>query len=199
VLFADIRGFTSLSEGMAPTEIVRLLNRYFAAMVEVIRDQGGTVDKYVGDAIMALFGAPDPLPNAAAAAARAALGMRQRLAALYQDDPGGGGAALAIGIGLHYGPAAVGIIGAPSKREYSAIGDTVNTASRLEGFTKDSGYGIVASGEIVDRLPADLLAGMTVSDLGLVALRGRAARIQAFGLAEGQGDGRARPRGVVEA
>src|SRR5581483_3416186 len=124
--------------------------QYFTAMVEEIQRQGGTVDKYVGDAIMALFGAPDDLPDAPVRAVRAAMAMQARLVPLNEHFAREFGVRIATGIGLHHGPAAVGVMGAPAKREYSAIGDTVNTASRLEGLTKDVGYAIVA-GEIVVR------------------------------------------------
>lgn len=184
VLFSDIRGFTTLSEGMSPQQIVRILNLYFTAMVEEIHAQGGTVDKYVGDAIMALFGAPDDLPDSSACAVRAALGMQKRLAILNQQFGREFGTTLAAGIGLHHGMAAVGIMGCPAKREYSAIGDTVNTASRLESFTKDAGYGITASVDVVNALPADLLLEVKPQDLGDVALKGRSATVRVYGLGE---------------
>ncbi len=182
VLFSDIRGFTTLSEGMPPRRIVRLLSRYFAAMVEEIQAQGGTVDKYVGDAIMALFGAPDDMQDAPERAVRAALAMQERLAALNAEFRAAGDPEIAAGIGLHHGPAAVGVMGAPSKREYSAIGDTVNTASRLEGLTKNAGYGIVVSARVVEALPAGLVAAVQPHDLGDLPVKGRTASVRVFGL-----------------
>jgi adenylate cyclase len=182
VLFSDIRGFTTLSEGLAPQAIVRLLSRYFTAMVEEIQLQGGTVDKYVGDAVMALFGAPNDLPDAPERAVRAALAMQQRLAALNQEFTASFGLRIATGIGLHHGPAAVGVMGAPSKREYSAIGDTVNTASRLESFTKDAGYPIVASATVVAALSPAVREQVAPVDLGAIQVKGRAAAIEVFGL-----------------
>ena len=184
VLFSDIRSFTTLSEGMPPQRIVRMLSRYFTAMVEEIQAQGGTVDKYVGDAIMALFGAPEDQPDAPVRAVRAALGMQQRLAALNDELAKEVGKPIATGIGIHHGPAAVGVIGAPAKREYSAIGDTVNTASRLEGLTKDVGYAIVASASVVAALPDDLRDLVAPHDLGEVSVKGRMASIRVFGLGE---------------
>jgi adenylate cyclase len=182
VLFSDIRGFTTLSEGMDPTRIVRMLSRYFTAMVEEIQGQGGTVDKYVGDAIMALFGAPEDQPDAPVRAVRAALGMQRRLAALNAELAEMVGKPIETGIGLHHGPAAVGVIGAPSKREYSAIGDTVNTASRLEGLTKDVGYAIVAGETVIRALPSDLAAEVGPQDLGEVTVKGKAGAVRVFGL-----------------
>jgi adenylate cyclase len=182
VLFSDIRSFTTLSEGMPPQQIVRMLNRYFTAMVEEIHAQGGTVDKYVGDAIMALFGAPDDQPDAPARAVRAALGMQRRLTGLNEVFTVELGRTIASGIGIHHGSAAVGVIGAPSKREYSAIGDTVNTASRLEGLTKDTGFAIAASAVVVEALPEALRVEVAPHDLGEMAVKGRAARIRVYGL-----------------
>jgi adenylate cyclase len=182
VLFSDIRSFTTLSEGMPPQQIVRMLNRYFTAMVEEIHAQGGTVDKYVGDAIMALFGAPDDQPDAPARAVRAALGMQRRLIGLNEVFAVELGRTIASGIGIHHGPAAVGVIGAPSKREYSAIGDTVNTASRLEGLTKDAGYAIAVSATVVEALPEELRIAVAPHDLGEMAVKGRSARIRVYGL-----------------
>jgi adenylate cyclase len=182
VLFSDIRSFTTLSEGMPPQQIVRMLNRYFTAMVEEIHAQGGTVDKYVGDAIMALFGAPDDQPDACARAVRAALGMQRRLAGLNEVFSVELGRTIASGIGIHHGSAAVGVIGAPSKREYSAIGDTVNTASRLEGLTKDAGYAIAVSAVVVEALPEALRSEVAPHDLGEMAVKGRAAKIRVYGL-----------------
>jgi adenylate cyclase len=182
VLFSDIRGFTSLSEGMAPQRIVRLLSRYFTAMVEEIQAQGGTVDKYVGDAIMALFGAPEDQEDAPARAVRAALGMQGRLRALNDELIREGGKPIATGIGLHHGPAAVGVIGAPAKREYSAIGDTVNTASRLESLTKDVGFAIAASAAVVSALPAELAAQVSPRDLGEITVKGKTEGVRVYGL-----------------
>jgi adenylate cyclase len=196
VLFADIRGFTTLSEGLPPQEIVRLLSRYFSAMVEEIQREDGTVDKYVGDAIMALFGAPSDIAEPQTKAVRAALGMQRRLGVLNEEFAVEFGLRLAIGVGLHHGPAAVGIMGAPSKREYSAIGDTVNTASRLESFTKDAGYSIVASAAVVEALAPGLAAEVVPTELGDIQVKGRTAAVRVYGLGaralrvpEGEGTG----------
>ncbi len=182
VLFSDIRGFTTLSEGLPPQAIVRLLSRYFSAMVEEIQRQDGTVDKYVGDAVMALFGAPSDLAEPQTKAVRAALAMQQRLHALNEEFSTTFGLRIAVGIGLHHGPAAVGVMGAPSKREYSAIGDTVNTASRLESHTKDSGFSIVASAAVVDALAPELRAELTPTQLGDIHVKGRTTAIRVYGL-----------------
>jgi adenylate cyclase len=135
VLFSDIRGFTSLSETRPPEEIVALLNRYFGRQVEVIFRHGGCLDKFIGDAIMAFWGAPLDDPQHARHAVTAALEMSEALEA-FRRELGEAGAAFDVGIGLNSGPAVVGLIGSENKREYTAIGDTVNLASRIEGLTK---------------------------------------------------------------
>lgn len=135
VLFADIRGFTSMSETANPEEIVSILNRYFSAMTEVIFEHGGTLDKFIGDGIMALFGAPNATPDDARNAVNAAIGMQQRLVDLNAEFESEGRRRIEIGVGLHTGVATVGYIGSERRSEYTAIGDTVNLAARLESNT----------------------------------------------------------------
>ena len=135
VLFSDIRGFTSFSETRPPDEVVALLNRYFSRQVEVVFRHGGTIDKFIGDAIMAFWGAPVADPDHAANAVAAALEMAS-VAAEFERELAAQGAAFGIGVGLHSGPAVVGFIGSVNRLDYTAIGDTVNLASRIEGATK---------------------------------------------------------------
>lgn len=135
VLFADIRGFTSMSENENPENVVGLLNHYFTAMTEVIFDHGGTLDKYIGDGLMALFGAPTASPDDAKNALNAAVAMQKRLLALKSEPEDLGFQDISIGIGLHTGVATIGYIGSERRSEYTAIGDTVNLASRLESNT----------------------------------------------------------------
>jgi len=132
VLFADIRGFTAISEREKPEKVVGLLNRYFSAMSEIIFDRGGTLDKYIGDGLMALFGAPTATPDDALNAVKAAVMMQKRLASLNQELHADGYEQISVGIGLHTGEATVGYIGSDRRSEYTAIGDTVNLGSRLE-------------------------------------------------------------------
>ncbi|MCZ2390515.1 MAG: FHA domain-containing protein [Acidobacteria bacterium] len=132
VLFADIRGFTALSEREKPERIVNLLNRYFSAMSEVIFAHGGTLDKYIGDGLMALFGAPTATPVDAVNAVKAAVAMQKRTILLNSETQAEGFPPISIGIGLHTGEATVGYIGSDKRSEYTAIGDTVNLAARLE-------------------------------------------------------------------
>lgn len=132
VLFADIRGFTALSEKEKPEKVVTLLNRYFSMMTEIIFEHGGTLDKYIGDGLMALFGAPTASEEDALNAVKAAVTMQKRLAGLNDELRTEGFGQISMGIGLHTGEATVGYIGSDRRSEYTAIGDTVNLASRLE-------------------------------------------------------------------
>ncbi len=132
VLFADVRGFTSLAENTPPEQVVRLLNHYFSEMSEIIFAHQGTLDKYLGDGLMALFGAPTTTPNDAANAVAAAIAMQRRLPKINEAFRARGLPEIGIGIGLHTGVATVGYIGSERRTEYTAIGDTVNLAARLE-------------------------------------------------------------------
>jgi adenylate cyclase len=151
ILFADIRGFTALSEGRLPYDVVFILNRYFAAMGRAIESAGGRVDKFIGDGIMALFGvAGDPASGCRDALAAARL-MSQRLVELNLSLSGELDAPLRIGIGIHVGPVIVGEMGYGSATAITAIGDSVNTASRLEELTKEFTAELVVSAEVLDR------------------------------------------------
>jgi adenylate cyclase len=134
VLFSDIRGFTTLSEQRSATQIVTLLNEYFARQLKIIFKHQGTLDKFIGDCIMEFFGAPVDNPTQALDAVNAALAMADELLAFRKTLP----KALQsfdVGIGIHTGPAVVGMIGAQQRVDYTAIGDTVNLASRIEGLS----------------------------------------------------------------
>lgn len=132
VLFADIRGFTALSEKEKPEKVVGLLNRYFSVMTEIIFEHGGTLDKYIGDGLMAIFGAPTASDEDALNAVKAAVTMQKRLAQLNTELSAEGYGNISVGMGLHTGEATIGYIGSNKRSEYTAIGDTVNLASRLE-------------------------------------------------------------------
>ncbi len=173
VLFSDIRNFTTISERLAPGQVVEMLNRYLTRACEPILAAGGTVDKFVGDAIMAVFGAPAAHPDHARRAVQAALGlvaaarefhdwMAQRFHGLELPE-------FKIGVGLHTGPAIVGNIGSPKRLEYTAIGDTVNTASRLEGLSKELGWTIVASRATLKEAGSSVKMG----DCRTMAVKGR--------------------------
>jgi class 3 adenylate cyclase len=177
VLFADIRGFTGLSEGMRPEEIISLLNRYFAAWATVIQGLDGTIDKFLGDGIMAFFGAPKPSENPCRQAFGAARQMLDRLQELNRELAREGRPTLRIGVGLHAGEVVVGHVGPAERNEYTAIGDVVNLASRLEGLTKETGHRVVCSRTVVDALPDE--AGFV--SLGRRSVRGRHAPVELFG------------------
>lgn len=130
VLFADIRGFTSYSETQSPEQLVSVLNRYLAAGAEVVLEEEGTIDKFLGDAVMAWFNAPIPQEDHTLRAVRAALKLRERIAALHDILPTE--AHLGFGVGIHYGDAVLGLIGTEKRLDYTAIGDSVNTAKRLQ-------------------------------------------------------------------
>jgi len=135
ILFSDIRGFTTLSEKRTPQQVVDLLNRYFTLQVEVVFRHGGSLDKFIGDCIMAFWGAPLDDPEHARHAVEAALEMGEVLQR-FKHELGEADADFDVGIGIHTGPAVVGLIGSDQRREYTAIGDTVNLGSRIEGLTK---------------------------------------------------------------
>jgi adenylate cyclase len=136
VLFADIRGFTTLSEKENPEKVVNLLNRYFTVMSEIIFSNGGTLDKYIGDGLMAIFGAPTATPDDAKNALKTAVEMQNAIVVLNIELEAEGFNKIGVGIGLHTGEATVGYIGSEKRSEYTAIGDTVNLASRLESNAK---------------------------------------------------------------
>jgi adenylate cyclase len=136
VLFADIRGFTRISEHARPEVVVHLLNKYFSQMTEIIFSYGGTLDKYIGDGLMALFGAPTVTPEDASNALKAAVDMQRRIIEINEELRTEGFKEIGVGIGLHTGEATVGYIGSDRRSEYTAIGDTVNLASRLESNAK---------------------------------------------------------------
>jgi adenylate cyclase len=145
LLFSDIRSFTSFSEHMDPRAVLDFLNTYFHDMVESVLANQGVVDKFIGDAIMAVFGAPDPAPDDALRAVRTALDMRRRLIALNASFRQRGMPEIRIGIGIHTGQVVAGNMGHEERREYTVIGDAVNLAARLETMTKELAADILIS------------------------------------------------------
>jgi adenylate cyclase len=180
VLFCDLRDFTSFSEKMAPTEVLALLNRYLDRMSGIIEQHGGVIDKYIGDAIMALFGAPVATPDAANRAVAAARAMARALDELNGELRREGRPALAFGIGINTGRVVAGNMGSRTRLNYTVIGDNVNLASRLEGLTKDPAYDtpIIAT--------EATLAAMTprphARALGEVRVKGKAEAVRIFAI-----------------
>lgn len=174
VLFSDLRDFTTLAERLDTPEIVTLLNDYFEHMVGVVFEHGGTLDKYIGDGLMIYFGAPVAQEDHAARAVRCALAMQQSLVTYNSSHPAR--APLRMGIGIHTGTAVVGSIGASHRREYTAIGDTVNLAARIEQLCKPHQETILLS------LDTKRLAGEAVKfrEVTECTVKGRTASVQVF-------------------
>ena len=185
ILFSDIRGFTSISEQFSPADLVVFLNDYLGHMTRCVQHFGGMVDKFIGDAVMAIFSMPDPRPDDAERALMSALLMRSELER-FNRSMSEGSPRLEAGIGLHFGSVVAGLIGSPQKRSYTVIGDAVNTGSRLEGMTKMLGASILVSGELLDRLtePGRFL----VRPLGRYLPKGRGRPVAVFDLM-GEDDG----------
>ncbi|MEO5805497.1 adenylate/guanylate cyclase domain-containing protein [Devosia sp.] len=176
VMFSDVRNFSSISERLEPARLVGLLNTVFGALGGQITGQFGTIDKFMGDAIMAFWNAPVDVAQHPLRACQAALGMRAALRALNQSHPDAlGGEAVAIGIGIATGPALVGNMGLESRFDYSCIGETVNIASRIEGGCKTVAYDIVITAET-----RDAVSEFATLDAGALALKGISAREPIF-------------------
>lgn len=180
VLMADIVGYSTFSESRPPEEVVRVLNQYFTEVVEAIQDAGGTVDKFIGDGLLAIFGAPLPLEtDGAEQAVAAAVEMERRLERLQVGWREQGLPELDIGIGVHTGEAVVGNIGSPRKMEFTVIGDAVNVAARIESTTRRFDRRLLLSDGTVDRLRVR----PPLTDLGEVQVKGRTAPVRLYGLA----------------
>ena len=168
VLFSDVRGFTNISEGLEPQELAHLMNDYLGAMTAVIRKNRGTLDKYMGDAIMAFWGAPVADPENARHAVLTALAMQKELKKLVEPFRKRGWPELHIGVGVNTGMMTVGDMGSPVRKAYTVMGDAVNLGSRLESLTKQYGVGI-----IVGPRTREKLEGIVFRELDKVRVKGK--------------------------
>jgi PAS domain S-box-containing protein len=172
VLFADVRGFTSFSESLEPEKLVSILNRYLGAMAEAVLSQEGTIDKFMGDAIMSWFNAPVPQPDHTLRAVKAALAIRDAFENLYKELPKE--AHLFFGAGIHYGDAVLGLIGTEKRLEYTAISDSVNTAKRLqENSAKNQ---IIISMAAYERVKKQIAA----KPVSPIAAKGKTAPLEVY-------------------
>jgi adenylate cyclase len=176
ILFSDIRSFTTISERMDAQALVGLLNEYFTEMVGIVMSEDGVVDKYIGDAIMAVFGAPVSKPDDAVRAVRAAVKMRAALVHLNDRLATRGLGPLRTGIGVHTGEVVAGNIGSERRMEYTVIGDAVNVASRLESSTKDLGVGVLISDDTFALCEGQIDA----RPLKELTVKGRARPVRAY-------------------
>ncbi len=176
VFFSDIRGFTAFSEKRSPEEVVEMLNEYFGVMVKIINSHGGVVDKFIGDAIMAVWGAPKSSDKDAHQAVRACLEMRRALEGLNERRIAREQPPINIGMGLHAGKAISGTIGSDERMEYTVIGNTVNTASRIEASTKAFGADLLISDTVIEKIGEDFKTELA----GAAEVKGRSEALKMF-------------------
>jgi class 3 adenylate cyclase len=180
ILFTDLRGSTALAEKLEPEQVITAVNAYLTIMARCVLDQGGILDKFTGDGLMAIFGAMnDRTNNGASAAARAALEMRHRIADLNVARAAHGEPVVQFGVGIHTGDVVVGAIGLPERSQYDAFGDAVNTASRMETLTKEFKVDSILSRDTADRVRGD---GIALRPLGEAMVRGKANAVEVFTL-----------------
>jgi adenylate cyclase len=198
ILFSDIRDFTSLSEALQPKEVLELLDEYFGHMSQVVKAHEGLVNKFLGDGMLACWGVPDHNEEHAERAMRAALDMRAKLVELNAQRAVKGQPPLRIGIGLHTGVVAAGMLGGPEQHEYTVIGDAVNVASRVEGLTKALGVDILVSESTWRQAGEGRFVGERVSE---ERVKGRREAVVVYSLkgrvpspAEAESEARARSR-----
>src|SRR5918996_2401616 len=192
VLFCDIRGFTALSEKLEPEEVAEMLREYLTEMTEVVFKHGGTVDKYIGDCVMALYNAPFEDPDHVLNALQTALELQERTLEVSARWETRLGATIRSGIGINTGEAVVGTMGSRQRLEYTAVGDTINLGSRVGALTKEYGVAIIISEFTQQRLKG----GFVTRELGEVTVRGRTRPVKIYGVLPG--DLRKHPRAVLD-
>ncbi|MEI7512016.1 MAG: adenylate/guanylate cyclase domain-containing protein [Candidatus Uhrbacteria bacterium] len=176
VLFSDLRGFTTLSEGLSPEKLVEVLNTYLNEMTNIVFEEGGVLDKYIGDAVMAFWNAPFDQPDHAARAVRCAIRMRDRLAEMNREGVFPNGIILKVGVGMNTGDMVVGNIGAETRYDYTVIGDSVNLASRTESLCKEYGVMIIVTGQTREAMGD----GYVTRLLDQVAVKGKKEPVRMF-------------------
>lgn len=176
LVFSDVRGFTTLAESLTPEEMVEILNRYFTKMIDIIFKYGGTLDKFIGDAIMAMFGAPASTGDDPGNAVMAAIEMQESLIAFNEEQTKLGKPLLKVGIGVNSGIVVVGNIGSDQRMEYTAIGDSVNLASRLEGANKEYGTQIMISEWTQEKVNSKVIS----RELDLIRVKGKEKPVKVF-------------------
>jgi adenylate cyclase len=176
VFFSDIRGFTSFSETRTAEQVVSMLNEYFTVMVKIINDNGGVVDKFIGDAIMAVWGTPQTTGDDPYNAVKACLEMRLGLLALNETRMARGEEPIKIGMGLHYGDLISGTVGSQDRMEFTVIGDTVNMASRIESSTKAFGTDLLLS----DDLAKNVAGRVMLEEAGSAEVKGKSEPLKFF-------------------
>jgi class 3 adenylate cyclase/HAMP domain-containing protein len=181
ILFSDIRSFTTISEGMSPDDLVNSLNRYFSGQVDIIYNRKGIVDKYIGDAIMAFWGAPEKHEDDALQSVLSGLEMIDAVSKFNENQRRLGKCEFKIGIGINYGEVTVGNIGSERKMDYTVIGDAVNLASRMEGLTKTYHSEILISESLFEELRrTSSSAGLNYRLLDTVAVKGKTKGVRIF-------------------
>ena len=182
IMFTDIVSFTSMAEHLPAGEVADFLNHHFTLLVRAVEAEEGTIDKYIGDALMAFWGAPDRQDDHALRACRAALAIAEAVAADNARREAAGRPAVRLRIGLHSGPAVVGNIGAPGRINYTIVGDTVNTCQRLEAMGKDMDQGAAVTILISGATAAHLDDSFTIERAGTFRVRGRNEDLEVYRL-----------------
>jgi adenylate cyclase len=189
VLFLDIRGFTSLSERLQPREVVDLLNAYFERVVKVVIKHEGVINKFIGDAIMAVFGVPKAVPDPERRAVLAGLEIQQAVLEFNEERRFRGQEVAHFGIGINTGQAIAGNVGSSERMEYTVIGDAVNLAQRLQGQAQAGE--VIISTTTLQRVP-----GLRVEERGAVTVKGKVAPVQVFRVVDASATGAPGKAGV---
>jgi adenylate cyclase len=184
VLFSDIRGFTGLAEGLQPRDVLAMLDDYFGRMATIVKGHDGVVGKFLGDGLLAFWGVPDRIEDHATRAVRAARDMRRELVELNRHRERDGQPPIKIGIGIHTGRVAAGMLGGELQSEYTVIGDAVNVASRIEGLTKEHRIELLISETTWEQLAN----GTGARRIAEVPIRGRKEPIVLYGFSDDPGD-----------